>query len=103
VGRDAATIHLRFDADIAELAAERRVHPTQTTQWRSDGELDVELRAPVCPPLISWLLGWGSQVRVVSPATLADRVRRAHARAAGSEQSTSRTAAPAASARRGRR
>lgn len=96
-------IHLRFDADIAELAAERRVHPTQTTQWRSDGELDVELRAPVCPPLIAWLLGWGSQVHVISPATLADRVRRAHARAAAPEQSASRRATPPASARRRRR
>jgi proteasome accessory factor B len=80
-------IKLTFDAEIAELAAERRVHPTQATQWRSDGKLDVELRAPVCPPLIAWLLGWGSRVRIVSPATLAERVRRAHERAAANHRS----------------
>ena len=75
-------IRLRFEPEIASLAAERRVHPTQAMQWRSDGGLDVELRAPVCPALMTWLLGWGSQVRIISPASLAGRVRRAHERAA---------------------
>ena len=68
-------IQLRFDAEIAELAAKRQMHPSQKSQWRSDGELDVELRAPMCPPLVSWLLGWGEHVLVVSSAVLADRVR----------------------------
>lgn len=95
-------IQLRFDAEIAELAAERRMHASQTMQWRSDGALDVELRAPVCPPLISWLLGWGSQVQVISPAALADRVRRAHARAAGPERGATRGTAQAPSAKRRR-
>ena len=95
-------IQLRFDAEIAELVAERRVHPSQTTQWRSDGELDVELRAPVCPPLITWLLGWGNQVRVISPVALAERVRQVHARAAGPEGGASRRTTPAASAKRRR-
>lgn len=89
-------IQLRFDAAIAALAAERRVHPTQTRQWRSDGALDVELRAPLCPPLVSWLLGWGSQVRVISPATLAERVRRAHARAAVAANPRAARSAPTA-------
>ena len=80
-------VQLRFDAQVADLAAERQVHPTQTTQLRSDGGLDVGLRTPLCPPLISWLLGWGGHVRVLSPAALAKRVRRGHARAAGGESS----------------
>jgi predicted DNA-binding transcriptional regulator YafY len=94
-------IQLRFSADVAGLAAERRVHPAQAMQWRSDGGLDVELRAPICPPLVTWLLGWGSQVHVISPAALADRVRRAHARAASvGVGATRRTAAPASARRR---
>ena len=80
-------IHLRFGAEAAALAAERRVHPTETMQWRSDGGLDVELRAPICPSLMTWLLGWGSDVEVVSPAALATRVRRAHERAAAKARS----------------
>jgi len=92
-------IRLRFDAEVAGLAAERQMHPTQTTQLRSDGELDVALRAPVCPALMTWLLGWGQHVRVVSPAALAERLRRAHARAAGRGGAASRVGRPAASAR----
>ncbi len=95
-------VALRFEAAIAGLAAERRVHPTQTMQWRSDGGLDLELHAPICPPLITWILGWGSQVQVISPAALAERVRRAHARAAGVEIGAKRSTAARASARQRR-
>lgn len=95
-------IQLRFDAEIAEIVAERRIHPSQSTQWRSDGELDVELRAPVCPPLLSWLMGFGSSVRVLAPAQLADRLRRAHARAAGETAGAARAKAAQVSARRRR-
>jgi proteasome accessory factor B len=93
---------LRFEAEVAQLAAERRVHPTQTMQWRSDGGLDVELRAPICPPLLTWLMGWGGQVQIISPASLADRVRRAHERAAAPRGARQRLAAPAQQAKRHR-
>lgn len=91
-------VELRFDEEIAELAAERRIHPSQRTQWRSDGLLDVELRVPVCPPLVAWLLGWGRHVQVVAPAALRKRVEQEHASAAAGTQG----AAPAR-ARRPRR
>jgi predicted DNA-binding transcriptional regulator YafY len=76
---EAQRMKLRFDAEVADLVAERRVHPSQRSQWTSEGELDVELRAPVCPPLLAWLLGWGEHVRVVSPEALARKLRRRHA------------------------
>ena len=95
-------IALRFAAKIAGVAAERRVHPSQTMQWRSDGGLDLELHAPICPSLVSWILGWGSQMQVISPAALAERVRRAHARASGGEIGAKRSTAPRASARQRR-
>jgi predicted DNA-binding transcriptional regulator YafY len=75
---EAQRMKLRFDAEVADLVAERRVHPSQRSQWTSEGELDVELRAPVCPPLLAWLLGWGEHVRVVSPEALARKLRRRH-------------------------
>jgi len=96
-------IQLRFDAEIAKLAAERQMHPTQSMQWRSDGELDVTLRAPICPPLITWLLGWAEHVQVVTPAALGERLRRAHARAAGSVRNAGHITCPTGSPRRRRR
>lgn len=93
-------LRLRFDRGIAPIVAERRVHPSQAMQWRSDGALDLTLRAPICPPLIAWLLGWGTRVEIISPVALADRLRRAHARAASAGKRTSRasprSAAPSA-------
>lgn len=83
-------ILLRFDAEVAELVAEGRVHPTQKSQWTSAGELDVELRAPVCPPVMTWLLGWAGHVRVLAPVSLAQRVRREHERAAATGASPKR-------------
>jgi predicted DNA-binding transcriptional regulator YafY len=79
-------VEVRFDEEMAELAAERRIHSSQRTQWRSDGQLDVELRLPICPPLISWLLGWGQHVQVVAPASLRKRLEREHASAARGPQ-----------------
>jgi predicted DNA-binding transcriptional regulator YafY len=74
-------IELRFDATVADRVAEQRIHPSQRMQSRSDGELDVSFRVPPCPALVSWLLGWGRQVRVLAPASLANRLREEHARA----------------------
>jgi proteasome accessory factor B len=79
-------IQLRFAPQVADLVAERRIHPSQRMQWRSDGGLDAELRVPLCPPLIVWLLGWGRHVRVVCPGHLAQRLRREHERAARSTE-----------------
>jgi predicted DNA-binding transcriptional regulator YafY len=76
---EARRISLRFDPSVAHLAAESQMHPTQKSQWTSDGALDLELRAPLCPALVRWVRGWGAQVQVLSPAALAQRVRsRAH-------------------------
>lgn len=74
-------VRLRFGAQAAERVAGQRIHPTQTLQTRSDGALDLELRAPLCPALSSWLLGFGADVRVLAPAPLRERLARAHRRA----------------------
>src|SRR5712671_6336003 len=75
-------VRLVFDPDAAHFVAERSVHPTQRSQWRSDGRLDVEIRVPVCPPVVTWVLGFGSAVAVLGPVELARRVAREHTRAA---------------------
>ncbi len=78
----AETIRLRFSAEAAARAGERPAHPSQVMQWGADGRLDVELRAPVSPALVTWLLGWGAEVEILAPARLRERVRREHRRAA---------------------
>ncbi len=76
-------VELRFDRRAAAFAAELRMHPSQSNQSRDDGRLDVALRVPIGPALVSWLLGWGARVEVLRPKRLAEAVRLEHASAAG--------------------
>ena len=75
-------VALRFGRRVARFVAERQVHSSQVSQWRSDGALDVTLQAPLSPALEAWLLGFGADVEVRAPAKLAARLRDEHARAA---------------------
>ena len=97
-------IALRFGPVAARRVAETRMHPTQRAQLRSDGGLDLSLRMPICPALVSWVLGFGSEVAVVGPAALADQVRKEHGKAAtdpGSIEQKPFERAPAARAASG--
>src|SRR4051812_16739977 len=77
----AVKIHLRFAKEVAAFVADRRLHPSQTNQFRSDGGVDVTLQVPLSPSLVRWLVGWADQVVIISPKPLAQRVARSHARA----------------------
>jgi predicted DNA-binding transcriptional regulator YafY len=79
----AVPVSLRFSSDAAPLVAERKIHPSQVTRLRLDGSAEVTLTAPITPWLVRWLVGWGAQVTVLSPAPLAVQVRAAHEAALG--------------------
>ena len=74
----AVPVRLRFSAGAAPLLAERKIHPSQVTRLRLDGSADVTLAAPVTPWLVRWLVGWGADVTVLSPAALVATIRRRH-------------------------
>jgi len=76
-----AQVRLRFSPAAAPFVAEKRMHQSQTTQWSSDGGLDVRFLLPISPPLVAWILGFGPRVKVLSPQTLADVVHREHSAA----------------------
>ncbi len=75
-------VRLRFAPEAAAFVAERQLHPSQQLQWRSDGELDLEMELPVGAPLIAWILSWGAKVSVRGPKGLVDQVREERRRAA---------------------
>lgn len=77
----AVHVHLRFAPPVARLVFERKIHPSVTAQWRSDGSLDVRLECPLAPGLERWVAGWGAEVEVLAPASLAKSVRARHAAA----------------------
>lgn len=81
----------------ARLLLERKLHPSQISQHRSDGSVEVEMQAAIGPPLVAYLVGLGPALTEVSPASLRQAVSRAHRMAAaGLGEHASRDVTPAA-------
>ena len=81
------TIVLEFDAAAAPFVREREWHKSQVMEVRADGGVVLTLRVCNDYALRAWILGFGPDVRVVSPSVLADaifdaagRMRRVYAR-----------------------
>ncbi len=66
-------VRLRFEPKLARLISERRYHESQTSQWRADGRLDVEMRVPLSPAFVSWVRGFDDAVTVLVPKGLLRR------------------------------
>lgn len=64
--------------ELAHLLMERKLHPSQIAQRRSDGSVDVRLTVALGPPLVAYLTGLGGAVRAVEPKGLRAAVLRAH-------------------------
>lgn len=67
---------LRFSREVARFITERRWYPTQVLSPLLTGEVDLALRAPVCPELKRWILGYGKDVEVLKPGGLREEIRR---------------------------
>jgi predicted DNA-binding transcriptional regulator YafY len=68
-------IRLKFDAFAARLVSERTWHDSQRITTGRDGSITVELELAGLEEIEKWVLSWGSHVRVLAPAELAQRVR----------------------------
>ena len=71
---------VRFTAapELADLLMERKVHPSQVAQLRSDGSVEVRLDVALGPPLLAYLTGLGAAVSDIEPRDLRERVVREH-------------------------
>ena len=67
--------------ELADLLMERKVHPSQVAQRRSDGSVEVRLEVAIGPPLVAYLTGLGAAVSGMAPRELAEVVRGEHRRA----------------------
>lgn len=63
---------------LADLLMERKVHPSQVAQRRSDGSLEVRLEVAIGPPLVAYLTGLGAGVSAIAPPELRAAVLREH-------------------------
>jgi predicted DNA-binding transcriptional regulator YafY len=75
-------IVLRFSGWAATVAAERTWRSSQSIRSRDDETVELKLKVAINPEFERWLWSWGDAAEVVSPATLRDKIRAAHERAA---------------------
>jgi len=75
------TVVLLFEPEAGRWVAEEQWHYSQQSETLHDGRVRVTFYVGVTPEMVSWLLYYGSRVRVVEPGWLGERVREEHARA----------------------
>ena len=67
--------------ELADLLMERKVHPSQVAQRRSDGSVEVRLEVALGPPLVAYLTGLGAGVSEIEPRELREAVLGEHRKA----------------------
>jgi len=73
-----ADVVLEFNRRAAPYIRERIWHHTQQTKPLSGGGVRLEMKLGIAHELVSWILGFGPDVRVVGPEALARQVRQLH-------------------------
>jgi predicted DNA-binding transcriptional regulator YafY len=68
-------IVLRFTGRAAQLVRERNWHSSQRIQELADGNLELSLTLNSLEEIVPWILSWGKDCEVVSPAKLQKKVR----------------------------
>lgn len=74
---------IEFAAKAAPYVHGKTWHESQTSTILADGRIRMTLDVSIDWALRSWLLGFGADVKVISPAALAGSMREEHTRAAG--------------------
>lgn len=73
---------LRFTPSVAARVGETRWHPSQVSELESDGSLLWKATVAGTIEIRLWILSWGDDVEVVTPAALREDVAATHGRAA---------------------
>jgi predicted DNA-binding transcriptional regulator YafY len=91
---DTARVALRFHRRASPYVNERIWHRSQQVEPLEDGGVRLIMQVSVSPELVSWILGFGPEVRVEGPPDLAERIRRLHQEAADGLDALSEPSAP---------
>ncbi len=67
-------VKLWFSPMVAQNVSEVQWHSTQLAQWHDDGSLTLNFRVDGLNEISWWILGYGDQVKVLSPAALRQKV-----------------------------
>ena len=68
-------IELLFDADRSTYITEREWHPNQECHQNEDGSVYLSFTTNQIQTVMSWILSFGSKVKVLNPPELKDKIR----------------------------
>ena len=74
-GSEVQQVRVWLSARAARWVLERVWHPSQSVQPAPDGSAVLALTVAPTVEVVGWILGLGSQARVLSPASLVEEVR----------------------------
>lgn len=74
-GADATQLRLQFTGKAAWAIEQRQWHDSQRIEINADQSLTLTMKVCITSELLRWVLGWGAQVRVLEPASLARQVQ----------------------------
>ena len=69
-GEEPVEVKISFKRETAQYVKERSWHPSQQIVCKEGGVIEVKLHVAITPELKQWVLGFGSQARVLSPVSL---------------------------------
>jgi proteasome accessory factor B len=63
-------VQIQFSKEIADYFKERQWHPTQKVKQLKNGDVIVSFQAGGMDEIVSWVLSWGMNAKVLSPSGL---------------------------------
>jgi predicted DNA-binding transcriptional regulator YafY len=73
-GEPTAEVAVRFAPRVAKAAIAARVVTDRRVDRRDDGSVEIAYRVADVDELVRWVLGWGAQAEIVSPAAARLRI-----------------------------
>lgn len=67
-------VHVHFEPKVAGNVAEVNWHRTQRVEWNDDGSIEFHVNVDGLGEIAWWILGYGDQAEVISPAVLRKRL-----------------------------
>ena len=71
----AQRIRIAFDADVVPAVKERQWPGIEGWEVLDDGRTAMDLKIPVTPEVVTWIITWGDSAEVLAPKTLRRRVK----------------------------
>jgi len=74
-GTEAVDVKIGFSPELSPYVKERSWHPSQKIIAKGDGTVELHLHVALTPELLQWVLGFGSQANVITPAALRQSIQ----------------------------